>query len=153
MREHAGDECPRLRGEPVRPRSVVEAIACAVPEREVHMAAVARVLGPRLRCERGDETPPACDPADRLADEDLLICRLQRRCVPGGDLLLTVPKLGVVLLERDRLRGQSGGELVCVVLRLRRCNRREAECRVDRNVRVAGPRRERELVLERGAQC
>ena len=67
----------------------------------------------------------------------------------GRDLLLAVAELGVVLLERDALRVERGDELVDVVLRRGRADRREAERRVDRHVRAVDLRRERELVLER----
>ena len=68
------------------------------------------------------------------------------------DLLLAVPELGVVLLEHDPLRLERCGELVDVVLRRRRRDRREAERRVDRHVPALDARRERELVLERRPQ-
>ena len=113
-------------------RGVVEAVALAVPQREVDVAAVARAVGPRLRRERRDEPVLRRDAADRLAHEDLLVGRLQRRRVRGRDLLLAVPELGVVLLERDALLLERVDERVDVVLRRRHADRREAEARVDR---------------------
>ena len=102
--EHAGEERARLGARAGRRRGgVVEAVALAVPQREVDVAAVARAVGPRLRRERGDEPVLRGDAADRLAHEDLLVRRPQRRRVRGRDLLLAVPELGVVLLERDAL--------------------------------------------------
>ena len=72
----------------------------------------------------------------------------------GRDLLLAVAELGVVLLERDPLRVERGDEVVDVVLRRGRPDRREAE----RPSRPARSRRrplgrERELVLERDARA
>ena len=90
------------------------------------------------------------DPADRLADEDLLVGGPERRAMGGRDLLLAVAELGVVLLERDLLRLERRGERVDVVLRRRHADGREAEARVDRRERPAlvVADRQRELVLE-----
>src|SRR2546423_1520347 len=71
----------------------VEAVATTLPKREVHMAAVARVLGPRLRRQRGDEAMPNRHRANRLPNEQLLVRRLERGRMPGRDLLLAVPEL------------------------------------------------------------
>ena len=151
VREHARDERARLGREAVGRGGVVEAVPRArrVPQREVDVAAVAGVVRPRLRRERGDEAVPRRDAADRLAHEQLLVGRLQRRRVRGRDLVLAVAELGVVLLELDALRVERRDEVVDVVLRRGRADRREAEAGVDRHVRAVDLRRERELVLER----
>src|SRR5262249_44579271 len=91
---------------------VVEAVALALPEREVDVTAVARAAGPRLGRERGDEAELRGDAADRLSHEDLLVDRAQRGGVSGGDLLLPVAELRVVLLERDVLPVERLGERV-----------------------------------------
>src|SRR5262249_26702222 len=149
--EDAGDERPRVGGETVGGRPVVEAVAISLPQREVDVSAVAGIRRPRLRRERRDEAVARGDGADRLADEDLLVGCLERRRVRRRDLLLAVPALRVGLLEGDGLRGGRGRELLRVVLCRGRRDRREAERRVDRHVLVLDARRERELVLERAA--
>ena len=75
MSEHAGDERARISGEQVRCFRVVEAIPVriGVPEREVNVAAVARVVRPGLRREGRDEPMARSNSADRLAHEDLLV--------------------------------------------------------------------------------
>ena len=83
--------------------AVVEAVVVAVPQREVHVAAVAGVVGPRLRGQRRHQPVPGGDAADRLAHQQLFVGGLQRGRVRGRDLLLPVAQLGVVLLERDPL--------------------------------------------------
>ena len=127
MLEHAGEERPCVSREAVGTRTVEETVAVALPEREVHVAAVAGVVRPRLRRERGDETVARGDAADRLADEQLLVRGLQRRRVTRRDLLLAVPELGVVLLERDPLQLERRGELVDIVLRRGGADRRETQ--------------------------
>ena len=98
--EHAGEE--RAPSAEKWGAGVVEAVAppLAVPEREVDVAAVAGGVRPRLRRERGDEPMARGDAADRLAHHELLVGGLQRRAVGRRQLLLAVPELGVVLLER-----------------------------------------------------
>ena len=147
MCEDAGNERARLLREAVT--VAVEAVATTLPKREVHMAAVARVLGPRLRRQRGDEALPNRHRANRLPNEQLLVRRLERGRMPGRDLLLAVPELGVVLLERDRLRVKRRCQVIGVVLRNRRRDGREAEPGVDRHVGAIDLRSQRELVLER----
>jgi hypothetical protein len=91
---------------------------------------------------------PPRDRADRLADEELLVRGDRRRRVPSRDLLLPVTELGVVLLERNLLRVERRRQVLCIVLRRRCRDRREAEPGVDRHVCAVDLRRERELVLE-----
>ena len=88
------------------------------------------------------------DAADRLAHEQLLVRPAQRRRVRGGDLVLAVPELRVVLLEPDLLGVECRRQVVDVVLRRGGADRREAEPRVDRDEPSVDPGRERELVLE-----
>ena len=150
--EHAGDERAGRGGEPVGRAAVVEAVAVAVPEREVDVAAVAGVVGPRLGRQRGDEPPAGGDGADGLAHEQLLVGGPERGCVRGRDLVLPVAELGVVLLDRNALRLQRGDEVVDVVLRRGGPDGREAQRRVDGDVGAVPLGRERELALERRAQ-
>ena len=63
--------------------------------------------------------------------------------------MLAVAELRVVLLEDDPLRFECGHELVDVVLRRSRTDRRETEARIDGDERPVELCRERELVLER----
>src|SRR6266571_4509904 len=93
---------------------------------------------------------PRRDATDRLSHEQLLVHRSQRRTMRRRDLVLAVPELRVVLLDPDLLLLQRRDQLVQVVLRRGRADRREAEPRVDRHVLPVYARRERELVLERG---
>src|SRR5262249_41477990 len=122
------------------------------PEGEVDVAAVARRLRPGLRRERGDIPELGGDAAERLAHEDLLVGGPQRRRVAGGDLLLAMAELRVVLLEDDVLTLKCVGERIDVLLRGRHPDRREAQALVHRAVAVLGRHGERELVLERGLQ-
>src|SRR5690349_24447717 len=97
-------------------RSIVEAVGRVFPQGEVDMAAVAGVLRPWLGGQRGNQPASGRHGADRLADQKLLVGRLQGGGVGGRDLLLAVPELRVVLLERDALRLERRGQLVDVVL-------------------------------------
>src|SRR5262249_9025446 len=129
MLEHARYERPSLCRQPVGRDDVVEAVLVGVrvPEREVDVAAVACVLGPRLRGERSDQTVPSRDPADRPSQRQLLVGRLECRRVWRRDLVLAVAELGVVLLQADLLHFEGGREIVEVVLSGRRADRRETE--------------------------
>src|SRR5437867_643221 len=120
-----------------------------VPEGEMDVAAVAGVLRPRLRRQGGDETVARRDATDRLPHEQLLVRAAQSRRMRGGDLVLAVPELGVVLLEADPLCVERLREIVDVVLRRGRADRRETETGVDRDELSVDAGRERELVLER----
>ena len=75
--EHPGHERPRLGRQVARAGGIVEAVAVALPQREVDVAAVARVLRPRLRRQRGGQAMRGRDGADRLAHEQLLVDRGQ----------------------------------------------------------------------------
>src|SRR5262249_3333944 len=99
--------------------------------------------------ERGDEAVPSSDAADRLSYDQLLVGGLQRGLVTGGDLLLAVTELRVVLLEHDSLRVERGREILDVVLRGRCRDRRAAQTRVDRDELTVRPAGQRDLVLER----
>src|SRR3982751_5306219 len=103
MLEHARDEGARVAREQIWRRAVVEAVALSLPEREVDVSAVAGVFRPRLRCKRGHEAVPCRNAADGLAHEQLFVRSLQGGPVTGGDLLLSVTQLGVVLLQHDPL--------------------------------------------------
>ena len=80
MLEHPGDERVRLRAQPVDLLGAVEAVGpgFVIPEREVQVTAVSGGGRPGLRRERGDESVPAGDATDRLADVDLLVGSLER---------------------------------------------------------------------------
>src|SRR5205823_6646052 len=71
--KHAGDERAGGRREAVLRVGIMEQVLPALPKGEVDMAAVARVLGPGLRGERGDEAVVRGHAADRLAYEHLLV--------------------------------------------------------------------------------
>ena len=117
------------------------------------MAAVAGVLRPRLGGKRGDEPAPRGHGADRLPHQQLLVGGLQRGRMGGGDLLLAVAELGVVLLERDPLRLERRRQLVDVVLRRR--SSRSSRSTAHESTGTYSPstaRGQRELVLERGAE-
>jgi hypothetical protein len=68
--------------------------------------------------------------------------------VSRRDLVLPVAELRVVLLQADALPLQRVGELVYVVLRRRRADRREAKAGVDRHELPVDDDCKRELVLE-----
>src|SRR5206468_5034249 len=102
----------------------------------------------RLRRQRRDQVMTAGDAADRLSDEDLLVGGAQRRCGAGRNLVLAVAELRVVLLEDDLLCRKRAREVVEVVLRRRRADRREAEAGIDGHELTVDERREGELVLE-----
>ena len=154
MVENSGEERTSLGGEPVVRGGVVEAIALtvAVPQGEVDVAAVARVVRPGLRGERGRQPQAGGDAANRLAHEHLLVRRTHGRRMGDRDLLLAVAELDVVLLDVDGLLLERVDELVGVVLRGRHPDRREAERGIDRNVGTAFVRGQRELVLEGGLE-
>src|SRR6266576_2612614 len=76
MLEQARDEGAGLAREQIRRRAVVEAVALSLPQGEVDVRAVSRVVRPRLGCKRRDEAVPGGNAGDGLQD-DLL--SLQRR--------------------------------------------------------------------------
>src|SRR5512132_1225355 len=152
MLEQARDERAGLAREQIQRRAIVEAVALSLPQGEVDVCAVSRVVRPRLGCKRRDEALSGGNAADSLADEQLLVRRLKCRPMTDGDLLLSVTQLGVVLLQDDLLSLQRRRQLVRVILRGRHGDRREAEARVNRNELAVLPSCERELALERGAQ-
>ena len=104
------------------PGRIVEAVAVAVPEREVDVAAVARRC-PATASARA--TPPG---RGRSATARIVsrtkICSSTAReggRVAGRDLVLAVAELGVVLLEHDPLRLERRHQVVDHVLRRRSC--------------------------------
>ena len=67
------------------------------------MTAVARLVDPGLRRERGIEPSIEGDTADRLPVQDVVIRGLQRRGKTNRQLLLTPTELGVILLDHHAL--------------------------------------------------
>src|SRR5439155_7107923 len=106
MLEHAGDEVIAERADAVASARIVHdrAPPRAVPETEVDVAAVARLIDERLWRERRVESVAIGDAAHGLAIEHLAIGRVERRRVADRKLLLSVAQLRVVLLDLDALR-------------------------------------------------
>src|ERR1700730_7094915 len=114
MVEDAGNELARQGREVVLASSVVEAVHALVliPAREVEVAAVARLVTPRLGREGGVAAVLQCDAAHRLSIEYVVGGRLQGGSVMDRELLLAPAELGVVLLDGKPLRLERRDDFV-----------------------------------------
>ena len=137
---------------PYRPAGSWNRLRSSCHALEVHVGAVAGLVGPWLRRERGDQAAPGGDAANRLPDQHLRVCCGERRPGQHGQLVLPVAELGVVLVERDLLGVEGVDDRIDHLGTGRHPDGREAQAGVDGHGSFAVEVGQRELVLDGAAQ-
>src|SRR6476469_10802856 len=99
MGQQPGRELPSELAKLVRRRAVEEQIVLAarVPDAQMDVAAVAGLIRPRLRSERGEVAVLEGDRPDRLAVQELVVGGTKGRRISDRELLLAATQLRVVL--------------------------------------------------------
>ena len=141
MRQHAGDEMVAELADAVAIARIVQQILVAgqIPQAPVDVAAVAGLVRHGFWREGGDEAMRVGDVAHRLPEPDLIVSGAQCTGMAQRHLVLSMPKLRIIRVDRDALGREGSHHIVDHIGGFGHGNRTEAQGR-SRGVRSRLPR-------------